>query len=63
MLCSILFYFDLELRALGLGCLRRASEAGGGSDAYQRACHVDAAIADGGVVQPLWLGEAEESVA
>ena len=57
---SILF---LGVEGFELGCLRRASEAGGGSDAYQRACHVDAAIADGGVVQPLWLGEAEESVA
>lgn len=33
-----------------------------GCDAYQGACDVDAAIAHARVIQPLWLGEAEESV-
>ena len=30
--------------------------------AYQGAGDVDAAISDGGVIQPFWLGETEEAV-
>lgn len=55
------------LKAASLGCIAtaysRVEVEEGGSDAYQGACDVDAAIADGGVIQPFWLGEAEESVA
>jgi len=29
---------------------------------YQCAGDVDAAVADGGVIEPFWLGEAEEAV-
>jgi hypothetical protein len=31
-------------------------------ETHQCAGDVDAAIADGGVVKPFWLGEAEETV-
>lgn len=31
--------------------------------AYQCAGGVDACVADGGVIEPFWLGEAEEAVA
>lgn len=63
---QIVFQSTLGLRHFELRLLRRASpDLGGGGwiGAYQRACNVDAAIADGRVIQPLWLREAEESVA
>lgn len=59
----IQFHFILLwLKVSSLGC--RAEHGGGwiGCDAYQGACDVDAAIADARVIQPFWLGEAEESV-
>ena len=59
---SISFHRALGLEVSSLGC--RAERGGGwiGCDAYQGACDVDAAIAHARVIQPLWLGEAEESV-
>lgn len=32
-------------------------------EAYQRAGGVDTCVADGGVIEPFWLGEPEEPVA
>lgn len=59
---SIPFHLAWGLEVSSLGC--RAERGGGwiGCDAYQGACDVDAAIAHARVIQPLWLGEAEESV-
>ncbi len=34
-----------------------------GGEAYQRAGGVDTCVADGGVIEPFWLGEPEEPVA
>jgi hypothetical protein len=34
----------------------------GGIGAYQCAGDVNATVADGGVIEPFWLGEAEEAV-
>lgn len=60
-------FISFGLKVLSLGCVAtawsRVEVEEGGSDAYQGACDVDAAIAEGGVIQPFWLGEAEESVA